>query len=142
MNGDEVLFTINVISDKAVNTSDVLSINSTETPAEAYDDQLNILGVKQQFNIVDKARLLLYQNKPNPFSDFTTIGFELPDSDDITLVVRDIAGRTIQSVSGNYPKGYNEIRLTSTDLRSMRGVLYYELKTSFGSPIKKMIIAE
>jgi len=56
----------------------------------------------------------LFQNIPNPFNATTVIGFNLPESTDVTLKVYDITGKVVQEQSGYYKKGYNSIQLDAT----------------------------
>ncbi|MCO6463902.1 MAG: T9SS type A sorting domain-containing protein [Saprospiraceae bacterium] len=81
----------------------------------------------------------LFQNIPNPFNATTVIGFNLPESTDVTLKVYDITGKVVQEQSGYYKKGYNSIQLDATTLNST-GVLYYQLEASNHSATRKMII--
>jgi len=85
----------------------------------------------------DKLSALL-QNRPNPFSNSTLIGFVLPESCEAQLRVFDVSGRELLRIDGTYPAGYNEetIRL---DGATGAGVLYYELTTPQGTVSRKMV---
>jgi hypothetical protein len=80
----------------------------------------------------------LLQNRPNPFSDRTTIGFILPEACDAQLRVFDISGRELWRSDKSYPAGYNEevLRLNEIDAT---GMLYYELTTPQGKQTRKMM---
>lgn len=80
----------------------------------------------------------LLQNRPNPFSDRTTIGFILPGACDAQLRVYDLSGRELLRIDRAYPAGYSEetIRL---DGATASGVLYYELTTPWGVQARKML---
>jgi hypothetical protein len=82
----------------------------------------------------------LYQNEPNPFSEKTTIGFQLPGETMATLTVYDQTGRVVLSRQGEYEKGYHAIVLGRGVLNAT-GVMYYTLKTATESETKKMIRA-
>jgi len=138
---DDILFSLKVSSETKARISELLSIHSGITPAEAYDKEVQPMGIKTDFILDDPSAFILYQNSPNPFSHETTIGFELPESDNISLTFRDVAGRVVYQMSKDCPKGYNVVDLEAAVLRN-RGVLYYELTTSFGSKVKKMIVLE
>ncbi|MFK7978886.1 MAG: peroxidase family protein [Saprospiraceae bacterium] len=121
--------------------SELLSIQSNPTVAEAYDANLDILPVNLAFTQPVSKDLALYQNQPNPFKGNTTIGFDLPASSAVQLQIFDVAGKQLQLIEGDYSKGYNAIELNTTNL-STSGVLYYQLHTSFGSLTKKMMVVE
>ena len=121
--------------------SDLLSIQSNPTVAEAYDADLEVLSVDLAFTQPVTTDLVLYQNQPNPFKGNTIIGFDLPENSAIQLQVFDVAGKQLQLIEGNYQKGYNAIELDSDNL-STNGVLYYQLHTQFGSLTKKMMVIE
>ena len=58
----------------------------------------------------------LYQNRPNPFKQYTQIGFYLPEASATTLTIMDIAGKVIKTHKGNYEKGEHIIVLNRQDL--------------------------
>ena len=81
------------------------------------------------------------QNRPNPFSEETTIGFYLPKATFATLKISDVSGKIIKLVEGNFEKGYQEIELSKFDLGT-KGVLYYELRTPEYSGVRRMVLIE
>ncbi len=121
--------------------SELLSIQSNPTVAEAYDADLEVLRVDLAFTQPSTTDLALYQNQPNPFNGNTTIGFELPENSAIQLQIFDVAGKQLQLIEGEYQKGYNAIEVNNTDLKAS-GVLYYQLHTAFGSLTKKMMVID
>lgn len=85
------------------------------------------------------AGVHLLQNRPNPFSGATAIGFVLPQPCDAQLRVFDATGRELFRLNKAYPAGYSEeiIRLDA----SAAGILYYELTTPFGQLARRMVNA-
>ena len=81
----------------------------------------------------------MFQNVPNPFNDQTVVGFELPSSLSATLTIRDMTGKEVLTIEGDYEQGYNEIALTRESLPS--GVYYYTLNAGKYTATKRMIIA-
>lgn len=81
----------------------------------------------------------LYQNRPNPFRSATMIGFYLAASESARLSIYDMQGRILTVVEGNYPKGYNEVEITASQL-GVTGVLYYRLETGTHTSTRRMII--
>ncbi|MCH7938725.1 MAG: choice-of-anchor J domain-containing protein, partial [Candidatus Marinimicrobia bacterium] len=58
----------------------------------------------------------LHPNHPNPFNPGTTIRFDLPEMVDLKLVVYDLRGRSIASLSsGQMPAGYHQVRWNGRD---------------------------
>jgi hypothetical protein len=120
--------------------SEVLKLSSQLTPAEAYDKENESIGVKLSFGaITSQDFAVLRQNKPNPFSDETSIGFYLPKATKGILSIRDSKGSLIYRVDGTYSKGENKIVLKQAELRAS-GVLYYTLETADFVDTKKMIL--
>ena len=81
----------------------------------------------------------MYQNKPNPFKDETTIGFSLPEKTMAKLSIYDVSGAEVYTVEGEFEKGYNTIDVSKSLLDSF-GIHHYELKTRNNIDIKSMII--
>jgi hypothetical protein len=68
--------------------------------------------------IIQNSKLKI-QNYPNPFSNFTTIEFNLPEDLEVTLKLYDLTGRVIRSlVSGHLEQGQHTITLQSGELQS------------------------
>ena len=137
LSGDE-LFSVTFKANADVQLSDVLSINSRYTAAEAYTTQ-GIESVELSFNGKAGASFALYQNEPNPFKGATTIGFEMANAGKATLSIMSVSGQTLRVVDGNYGAGYNEVIVK--DLNAT-GVLYYTLEADGFTATKKMIIIE
>lgn len=134
-------FSIVFRAKKAGNLSEAIQINSRLLNAEAYDLNGKINGTAINYTNKVETKFELFQNQPNPFSGNTTIGFNLPVSGNIELVLTDISGRVIKTISGEYNKGYNQINISKSDLGT-NGVVYYTLKTASQNATKKMIIVE
>ena len=104
----------------------------------AYDNNGNEMNVALEFTGTSVDGVTVFQNRPNPFSDETRIGVNLPENMDVTLKVYDINGRTIYQATNHYAKGANEIVINS-DMISANGVLFYEISTKYGTEMRKMI---
>ncbi|MEZ4960201.1 MAG: HYR domain-containing protein [Saprospiraceae bacterium] len=125
-----------------VRLSEVLSVNSRYTKAEAYKPNGDLLEVELVFNGAAAARHFeLYQNMPNPFSNYTVIGFNLPEAATATLTVTDVSGKVVKSVKQEFAKGFNEIRLERRELPAT-GILYYQLDTPTDSATKMMLLMD
>lgn len=81
----------------------------------------------------------LFQNYPNPFNPVTTIGFILPEAQDITLEVFDITGRKVGTLlNRKIQAGEHAVTFNATNISS--GVYFYRLTTEEYSMIKKMTL--
>jgi hypothetical protein len=82
---------------------------------------------------------VLYQNKPNPFTEGTMIGFFLPESTSATLTIQDINGRVLHTFQKEFPNGYNEVEIKADQLPSS-GMLWYTVVTPTHKASKRMVI--
>jgi len=121
---------------------DMLDITSKITTAEAYTDVGEIQSVNLTFNSAGIfADFALYQNKPNPWSNHTTIGFHLPADAAATMTVYDLNGKVIKIINDNYKAGYNSVVLSVEDI-PVSGVYYYRLESGGYVASKKMVMVQ
>jgi uncharacterized delta-60 repeat protein len=128
---------------------DVLSISQKDMEASAWHADYRPERVELRFSPVTEAQqrgetstegagFELYQNEPNPFTDKTTIAFQLPAAASATLTVYDESGRVVFTQKGDYTKGYNAMVLDRTLLKTS-GLMYYTLETATASATRMMI---
>ena len=141
-------FTVRFRAAKAGKISDLLSVSSRITKAEAY----TVTGDRQEVALrfttpngvtnIAGVGFELYQNQPNPFVGKTSIGFHLPEAAKATLTVYDESGRVVYTQKGEFAKGYNSIAVDAAQFPTGRqAMLYYKLETATNSATKKMIQA-
>lgn len=117
-----------------------VSLNSRFTKSEAYGSNLEHRGVELWIGgETAEAGYALFQNVPNPFSDYTVIGFELASAGKATLTFSDLSGRTLKVVSKAFDSGYNEVRIKRSDLGA-QGVVSYRLESQDFTATKKMVL--
>ncbi len=121
--------------------SELLSIQSRPTVAEAYNGNLENMDLKLHFIQPKLSALQLHQNQPNPFKTMTSIGFDLPENSPVQLKIFDLSGKQLHAIEGDFPKGYHTIDLPAKNIGAT-GILYYQLHTQFGILTKKMILVE
>ena len=135
------MFRLTVRTTEAMELGDVLQLSSRLTVAEAYQagtDELMDIQLQSEDGHLQKAGMELYQNIPNPFISETRIGFWLPQSGHAELMIRDVAGRVLRVMEGDFGQGYNEVRLDRQNLPA--GTLYYTLTTSDDQQTKMMLL--
>ena len=78
------LFSLEFKAHTAGNLSEFLQLQPTITPTEAYHVTGEILDITLDFEPIS-TRFTLEQNRPNPFKEQTTIGFQLSDAGNLAL---------------------------------------------------------
>jgi len=127
---------------EAGNLSQMLSVDSRFTKAEAYTPTLGTTGLSLVFDgTPNVAGYELLQNIPNPFSNNTEIGFVLPEAAKCTLTITDVSGRVLKVIDDNFAEGYNRIALQKTDFGT-KGVLYYRLETGEFTATRMMVLMD
>ena len=137
---DEVLFTLVFETSSIGSIASAIQISSLVTEARAYErGQAKNIGLEFSNLLSDANNFELYQNRPNPFTDETIIGFRLAEDSEVTLTIFDVTGKVVRTIDGKFNRGYNELRLN--DLGDWTGqVYYYRLDTEGFSATKKMIL--
>ena len=132
------VFTVSFTALEDVNLSDVVSINSRFTAAEAYAAG-DLKDVELTFSGAAANNYALYQNTPNPFKGETVIAFELAQAGEAVVTIMDVNGKVVRTINGDFAKGFNNV--TVKDINTT-GVLYYTLESGDFTATKKMIIIE
>lgn len=136
------LFTLLFKAKSTGKLSALLKVSSRYTAAEAYNLQDKTKPVALHFyeEILAQKTFELYQNIPNPFTEFTTIGFFLPEAATATLKIMDATGKTLTIIPRDFAAGYNQIQVDKGILAP--GVLYYQLETAQHVATRKMILLD
>jgi len=138
---NDVLFSLTFNATATGLLSELISVSSDLTVAEAYNTDGELLDVNIEFATTNVAvDFALEQNIPNPFNGETVVGFNLPVAGVATLTVMDVQGKVLKEIKGDYAKGYNQVVLKAKELTI--GVLYYQLESADQVATKKMIIID
>lgn len=90
------------------------------------------------------AKFALAQNHPNPFNPETQIGYQLPESGDVSLTIYNLLGQQVhQLVNTSQAAGFYRVTWNGQDAlgRSVAsGVYFYRLKTNNFSQTKMMVL--
>ncbi|MDX1685145.1 MAG: cohesin domain-containing protein, partial [Saprospiraceae bacterium] len=140
---DKVLFTVSfeVLSDTRV--SEAVSVNSILTRAEAYDEQISVMGLTMEFKDGERTVEVfdLYQNVPNPFESSTVIGYTLPREMPAILTIYDVSGKVLLVRDLEGKRGYNESRIRHSELNGS-GVMYYQLDAEDYTSTRRMVLID
>jgi len=141
----DLLFTLRVkpkVEGKKV--EDILSFNDKHFRTEAYYGQdYEITKIDLEFKasvstIETYTGFKLYQNQPNPFSNITTIGFEMTDVSPYKLTIFEMTGKELYTIKGISKAGLNKVDIDLSDIKT-KGLFMYKLESDNNVAIKKMI---
>lgn len=139
---ETVLFSLVIEAREEVMLSEILTVNSDITAAEAYSDQNGVMNVDLMFTTekgFEKNNFTLYQNHPNPFEGETKIGFYLDNANEATLSIYSIDGKQLFQQKDTYEAGYHETVIRADQLGE-GGMMYYQLDVPNRRPqTKKMV---
>jgi len=140
---DSELFSLVIKPTQAGNLSEVLQLNIDHDNV-IYDAQREDYEVDIAFDDELSGnrtnRDHLYQNEPNPFTDFTNVPIYLSSDQEIELKFYDISGQAILVRDISLTHGLNEIRIDRSELGTSSGIIYYELITAQTRVVRSMIL--
>ena len=136
------LATLQFRAKKSIAPSDLFKLAERDLSPEGYTLQENIEKIVLQHS-VDAVTTLpqsqLYPNSPNPFSQSTTIEFDLNEAGPATLQISDLSGQILKSFTQTYPAGHHQIVIDKADL-NQSGVLLYTLQAGMYRKTLKMVV--
>jgi len=109
----------------------------------AWKFSANILGVnlkKENTNeLIIPKEYGLSQNYPNPFNPNTTINYQLPENNHVTLRIYDILGNIVATlVDQDVQAGYHSFTWNAGNIAT--GVYFYRLTSGSFVQTKKLIL--
>jgi hypothetical protein len=110
---------------------------TTSRTSAVFSTTNSMTGVKPV--LPPPTTYVLRQNFPNPFNPSTTISYDLPANDFVTLKVYDILGKEAATlVNGFQTRKRHEVIFNGAGLAS--GIYFYRLQTPTFSEVKKMML--
>ena len=114
---------------------DISNFNHTISVTDAVDGQ----------DVVSTTgKLVLHENRPNPFNPSTTIAFDLPSAGRTSLRIYDLSGRLVKTlVDAQLTQGSHTASWDGTDLAGVTaasGVYLYEIRTAAERETRRMIL--
>ena len=95
-----------------------------------YSNSIEVTILPKQF--------ALYQNYPNPFNPSTTISYDLPTNDFVTLKIYDVLGNEITTlINEEQQAGYHKINFNAS---FSSGMYFYTLNSASQTLTNKMIL--
>jgi hypothetical protein len=90
------------------------------------------------------SNFMLYQNYPNPFNPHTTIRYDLPENNIVSVTIYDMMGRVVKNlVNGMQTAGFKSLRWDATNNRDQSvstGLYIYTIHSDNYTDTKKMIL--
>ncbi len=109
--------------------SKIVSLNSSLTVKEAYNNELDILELKFTFQPanVKSINTQILKAYPNPFSENTTISFDIKKEELVEIFVYNLKGELVFSEIEQFSKGQNQFDLPGSVFKQ-NGIYIAQLK--------------
>ncbi len=108
-----------------------------------FTGDINGMTLSQKVGVILDV-YTLHQNYPNPFNPVTTLRYDLPDENHITLTIYDLNGKEInQLVNTNQPAGHKSVQWNATDMHGKpvsAGVYLYQIRAGEFVQTRKMVL--
>ncbi|MEM6319685.1 MAG: hypothetical protein AAF960_18575 [Bacteroidota bacterium] len=134
------LFSLTFKAHTAGKLNQYLHLQPYTLPTEAYTEAGELANLELNFTTNNNV-LTLAQNRPNPFTSTTSIGFQLPEAGRATLTVLDAQGRILLQRADYFTAGQHEWLIEGQTLTT-KGLLYYQLATENEVLTKKMMLID
>jgi hypothetical protein len=137
---DEVRFTMTVLAEEDGNLSEMLILSNSRFKSEAYvSTSMEVVDLNLEWIELEAGiQFAIEQNQPNPWTDYTSIGFYIPKDGEVTVMIRDMAGKLLKRNTAQYKAGENNIQIKNNEVLAT-GVLLYEVIYDGNKLHKRMI---
>ena len=104
-----------------------------------YNGNFEYFELAEEVSIGIPDKYSLSQNYPNPFNPVTTINYDLPNDEIVTIKIYDILGREMKTLVNEMKQaGYHNIIFNAADLAS--GAYFYRMTAGDYVGVKKFIV--
>jgi flagellar hook assembly protein FlgD len=104
-------------------------------------ETIAIVSINQELAM--PTQFILKQNYPNPFNPTTTIGYGLPESSDVSIIIYDVKGREVMNlVQTTQSAGWYDVSwkgMTNTNKQVSTGVYFARIQAGTFSDVIKMV---
>jgi ligand-binding sensor domain-containing protein len=129
----------NIVSDVASDGFNNIWITCPDQGISVFNDSTVISNISDHQNQNIPQDFILHQNFPNPLNPTTTISYELPEAQNITLQIYDITGRLVETLYKGYKEaGHWDLKWNASEQSS--GVYIYRLQVGDRCISKKMVV--
>jgi len=120
-----------------VNFAGMIANINYSTEGRIKEQQISDISAEK--NNLSAGTYSLNNNYPNPFNPVTTIGFRIPETGNVKLVIYDLLGRVVHVlVNQNFTPGFYEVKWNASNFSS--GVYFYRLEAGNFNQTKKMLL--
>lgn len=122
---------------------DPFVITAPEATQSGFVAKLNVSEMNTSTDLKQHLEqpksFVLHQNYPNPFNPLTTIGFSLPQSEQVVINLFNPLGQKVKTVASSYySNGYHEIQLDASNLVS--GTYFYTIEAGGFRHTKQLLL--
>jgi flagellar hook assembly protein FlgD len=102
------------------------------------------MGMGSQDEALLPKEFALHQNYPNPFNPRTRVRYDLPDNENVTIIIYDLLGRQVKQLVDSYQEaGFKSIIWNATNdfgKPAAAGVYLYKIQAGDFIQTKKMVL--
>jgi hypothetical protein len=127
--------------DSDINSSDLFGGGSVSISPEVCQPDIcsDLTSIIERDLKLQIENYKLSQNYPNPFNPGTTIRFEIPETNEVTLKIYDMTGREVANLINEVKNaGMYNIKFDGSHLSS--GIYFYRLQAGSFVKVKKLIL--
>ncbi|MCF8331449.1 MAG: T9SS type A sorting domain-containing protein, partial [Bacteroidales bacterium] len=140
--GDSVEYIFNQTFTSSIGTYTVCGRTYLTNDADPSNDEYceTWEGIQNGIESDELPGFVLYQNKPNPVDEQTSIDFEVPKAGKAEFEVVDMFGRELYTEEMSVNAGSHTVKLNGKDMPS--GIYYYSVTFDGHRLVRKMVISK